>query len=345
MADAVNTYNNATGVFITDIARGSLHDGPGVRSVVYYKGCTLRCAWCHNPETLSPEPEILAYPARCIGCGRCASVCPLSCHIIKIVGDGGEESYRGEISCRGNSGYRSENERRRRFEHTYDRERCGCCGKCAEACPGEALVICGKKRSPADLFAELIKDKVYYRRTGGGVTLSGGECLLYPDDAAALLELLKAGGVHTVVETSLCVPWLHVEKVAPLTDVFLVDIKHMDSGKHAEYTGRGNELILENLRKLSAVHNDVTIRTPLIPGVNDDFENLSQTARAALSIGGGIRRMELLKYNTLGASKYAALGQKAAVFAPRAQSDAEMDEKCATLNQSLSLKNFIFYRA
>jgi len=314
-AGASGTGAYMLGAYITDVARGSVHDGPGVRSVVYFKGCPLRCAWCHNPETLLHGPEILAYPARCVSCGRCVSVCPSSCH-----GDAGDARL-------------------------YDRERCARCGKCAEACPAGALAVCGKRWPLADLHAELLKDKVYYRRTGGGVTLSGGECLLYPGDAASLLGLLKAGGVHTAIETSLCVPWPHIERVIPLTDAFLVDIKHMDAVRHAAFAGHGNALILDNLRRLAAAHGDITVRVPLVPGVNDDLDNLVRTARAALSIGGGIRRAELLKFNPLGGSKYAALGQTAAAFADGPQSGAQMDAICERVNGCLGVKDFVYYRA
>jgi pyruvate formate lyase activating enzyme len=229
----------------------------------------------------------------------------------------------------------------RRFERGF----CDGCGKCAESCPSGALSLCGQKWKLADLTAGLLKDRVYYLRTGGGVMLSGGECLLYPDGALTLLESLKAEGVHTVVETCLHVPWPGVETAVPFTDMFLVDMKHMDTERHKASAGYGNETILRNFKLLAAAHGDVTIRVPLIPGVNDSDENLCQTALAALSIGGGVRRMELLKYNALGNPKYDSLGKKAVVFADNAQSDGEMAVKCDMINRLAGVDGFAYFKA
>ena len=295
---------------VTDITRGSMHDGPGVRSVVYFKGCALRCAWCHNPETQRAEAEILRHASRCVGCCRCASVCP-SCHTIL------------DVACH------------------YDRGRCAACGQCADACPAEALVLCGTAWEPQDLEKELLKDRIYYKRSGGGVTLSGGECLLYPDYAAELLSLLRESGIHTAVESALYVPWTHVERIIPFTDLFLIDLKHMDAERHRQYTGLSNALILDNLSQLARVHRNVIVRIPLIPGVNDDAENLSRTAAYVLSTGGGIRGVELLKYNPLGRAKYESLDRVAIVFGDDPQSDADMEARCILLNKDAGLERFV----
>ena len=293
------------GPLITDITRASLHDGPGVRSVAYCKGCPLACLWCHNPETQRAGAEILRRADKCIGCGRCLEVCP-ACHSLR---DGAL---------------------------VYDRQPCHSCGRCADACPGEALTLCGARWAPDTLAAELLKDKAYHVR-------SGGECLLYPDYVTALLERLRAARVHCVIESALCVPWAHVERVVALTDAFLIDIKHMDPETHRRVTGQSNETILANLARLAAVHPDITIRVPLIPGVNDAFENLLQTAQFAITTGGGIRAMELLRYNPLGQAKYAALGRDATLFEDSPRGGGEMDALCAGLNQHTGRESFVFW--
>lgn len=282
---------------ICNIARCSLHDGEGVRTVVYLKGCNLRCLWCHNPEGIRPEKEILLYPSRCIKCGRCAELCPEH-HMIS----GGEPVFIRDGLCVK-------------------------CGRCADACPNGALLLCGEERTEKELLTEILKDKPYYDNSGGGVTFSGGECLLYPEFLAHTLSLCRKASVDTAVETALCVPWENIEKVMPFTDAFIVDIKHADNDKHRVLTGRGNGLILENLCRLSQLHNNICIRVPLIPTVNDDDENLCNTALIINSLGCGVKKVELLKYNNMAAGKYEALGLTAKIFAAMPQSEEEIRQK------------------
>ena len=205
---------------ISNIARASLHDGPGVRTVVYFKGCGLRCSWCHNPETLSVQKEILFAPIKCIHCGRGVSCCPEH-HVI----DGNDMAFL--------------------------REGCAHCGKCAEACPTGALSVSGKEMSVDEVMKEILKD-VHYYRENGGVTLSGGECLLQTEFCAAILSTCREQGIHTTIETALFVPWAQIERVWPLCDLIFADLKVADPEKHREYTGQDNALIRENLRKLTA---------------------------------------------------------------------------------------------
>lgn len=285
---------------ITNIARGSLHDGPGVRTVVYLKGCTLHCKWCHNPETISPKKQILYYPTKCIHCGRCVEVCPKQ-H--KISGN----------------------------DMVFLREGCVGCGKCAEVCPVMALNLCGEEKTVDEVFSEIVKDRHYFQSSGGGVTMSGGECLLYPEFLTELLGKCRQEGIHTTIESAFSVPWSNIEKVISQVDLFFADFKIADAKKHREYTGRDNSLILENIRKLSYMHQNIIIRIPIIPGVNDSCEDILGFAREIRQLGKGIQNVELLKYNPLAESKYAALEREYQRFAAKPQSDEAIKKLCDML--------------
>ena len=289
---------------ITHISRTSLHDGPGVRTVVYFKGCGLRCRWCHNPETLSPLPEILYTPQKCIRCGRCVELCP--------------EHHRVE----GNA-------------MVFHREGCSRCGRCAEVCPSEALTTAGRQYTVEELLAEVQKDRHYYIQSGGGITLSGGECLLQAAFCRELLAACRADGIHTAVETALQVPFEAVETVLPVTDLFLADCKIPDPEKHRRYTGQDNRRILANLARLVEVApGRVTVRIPLIPGVNDTAEDMAGFARVLAPMAVSLTGIELLPYNHLAAGKYAAAGRDYADFG-LPQSAETRKTLCATLQAAL----------
>jgi pyruvate formate lyase activating enzyme len=217
----------------------------------------------------------------------------------------------------------------------YLRDGCTACGACAEECPTGALSVCGELRTPGDLFTELRKDLHYYTQSGGGVTFSGGECLLYPEFVAETAEKCRDSGIHTAVESALYVPWKNIERVLPFTDLFFADLKIADPEKHRRYTGQDNTLILENLQKLSEVHDNLHLRIPVIPGVNDSAEDIGGFAEILRSLGKGARDVELLRYNPLAESKYLFSGREYTRFADSAQTDAEMEslrlqlsEKC-----------------
>lgn len=264
---------------IFDITRCSLHDGNGIRTVVYLKGCNLKCQWCHNPEGISLKNEVLHQESRCIKCGRCVKICP-DHHIIS------------------------------KNVVIYKREKCSNCMKCVQACPNEALSACGKDMTVEEVFSEILKDIHYYEVTGGGVTFSGGECLLYPKFLLEILKRCKNAGINTAVETALNVKWNSIELVRNYIDTLIIDIKHYDNEIHKRLTGSGNQLIINNIRRISHLHSSILIRIPIIPMLNDGDENLIGTAKLINTFGGGIKTIELLKYNNLAGNKYTALGRK-----------------------------------
>ncbi len=298
---------------ITNISRGSLHDGPGVRSVVYFKGCGLRCKWCHNPETISMSPLMLYASMKCIHCGRCVALCPAG-H--EIVGD----------------------------DMVYHREHCTVCGNCAEVCPVGALSLCGKEMSVEEVMKEIRKDAHYYKQSGGGITLSGGECLLQPDFCKALLEKCRAEGIGTAVESALYVQFSHIEAVSPLVDTFFADVKLPDGARHKAYTGQYNALIVENLKKLTSLHPNITLRIPLIPGVNDSAEDMARFGALIAAFGDGVRGVELLKYNYLAESKYTQAGMEYHSFGMSAQTNDAVERLSASLSEALRGRFPVYFR-
>ena len=297
---------------ITNISRCSVHDGDGVRSVVYFKGCGLRCAWCHNPETLTPRTNIVYAENKCIGCGACIEVCPA-------------HHRAGERHM------------------VFLRDGCIECGKCADACPTQAISACGERKTLQEVFDEVAKDRHYYEQSGGGVTLSGGECLLQADFAAALLQKCKESGIHTAIESAFFVPFNQVEKVLPFVDLVFADLKIPDSQKHRAYTGQGNELIVENLRRVTELSDRVVVRIPLIPGVNDGDADIEGFAAILNTFGKGLRGVEVLKYNSLAASKYEVLGKTYQAFGAQKQTAEVLRAFCTRLQSAISHRCDVFF--
>lgn len=264
---------------VFDVKRFSIHDGPGIRTTVFLKGCPLHCAWCHNPESQDTKPDVMLRPGRCIGCGACIEVCP------------------EQAVSRNDDGV-----------VVTDRARCLRCGTCADTCYAEARERVGETRTVAELLETIGRDRGFYDESGGGMTLSGGEPLLQRDFAANLLIACQAHGIHTAVDTSGAVPWKAFEATTPHTDLFLYDIKHMDDAAHREATGASNRRILENLRRLSGRGHDIVLRFAVIPGFNDDEDNLRRTAAFAAGLP---RRhpVSLLPYHGAAEDKYKRLGQ------------------------------------
>ncbi len=262
---------------VAEIKRMAVHDGPGLRTTLFLKGCPLHCLWCHNPECISGAPQLLFRAPRCAVCGRCAAVCPTGAHRI--------ESGR----------------------HIFRRELCTACGRCETRCPAGALTLCGRAMSAAEAAAAILEDLDFYRVSGGGATLSGGEPLLHPEFCVETLALVRGEGVHCAVDTSGAVSWSAFEKVLPVTDLFLYDFKQADSRRHRFCTGMGNEVILENLRKIDEVGKPVEIRIPLVPEHNDDPVSLDAAGTFLASLG-CVTQVRLLAYHALARRKYAAAG-------------------------------------
>lgn len=255
---------------IFDIQRNSFVDGPGIRTSVFLKGCNLKCAWCHNPESQSGKTEMLFYKNKCIGCGKCREVCP----------------------------------------HSPDN--CRFCGKCELYCPTDARRVCGREYTSDEVLAELVKDKSFYENSGGGVTFSGGECMLQIDFLCEMLKKCKVEGLHTAVDTAGNVEWEHFERVMKYTDLFLYDVKLFDSAEHKKYTGAGNEKILENLKRLFESGAAVWIRIPIIGGVNDSAFEMQKIK--SLLMPYNPQKIELLPYHSLGIGKSEALNKKTREF-------------------------------
>ncbi len=271
---------------ILHLQRLSTEDGPGIRTTVFFKGCPLACAWCHNPESISPNPQVHWIENRCIDCETCVQTCPNGCLSMQAEGI------------------------------VIDRQRCEACGQCVEACPGNALEMLGRRVDIDELYGELIKDKAYYEKSGGGVTASGGEPTLQADFVAGLFARLKGAGIHTALDTcGFCSP-KSLEKLLPVTDLVLYDLKEIDPARHAAFTGQPNQRILENLLTLRKVLLDrfpqtkLWIRTPLIPGATAAAENLlGLGAFIAQNLDGTLLRWELCAFNNLCKDKYQRLGK------------------------------------
>ena len=273
---------------IFNIQSYTIHDGPGIRTEVFFKGCPLRCPWCSNPEGIRPEAQLGIYPAKCLSlqkCGFCVSDCPAEEKPLRFDGDG--------ILC-----------------GMEQADLCRDCLRCADACPAGAVIVWGKKMTGSELMERLEKDRAYFEKTGGGVTLSGGEVLLQWEFAAELLHACKESGIHTCVESALHVPTEYVDAILPYTDLFITDIKHMDPDTHKRLTGAGNELILKNIRHVAASGVPMVIRTPVVPGYNDAEENILAIGKFIREqLGDAVIQYQLLPYRKMGTEKYATLCQ------------------------------------
>ena len=283
---------------VFDIEKFAVHDGPGIRTVIFIKGCPLHCRWCHNPESQSFGPELLFDPGKCTMCGKCVSVCPQHCHDIA---DG---------------------------KHSFNRTDCVHCGKCTEFCPAEALKAVGRKMSVSEVMTEVEKDRVFYQNSGGGITLSGGEPLAHFDFSSALLKAAQNAGLHTAVETCGFAPWERINELLPLVDLWLWDVKAVPE-KHEDLTGVPAEPILENLKKLDQSGASIILRCPLVPGINDEDAALHHIADLANGLK-NVQRIDLEPYHPMGEGKSRDLGREDVFHAPFA-SEADKKRWCGKI--------------
>ncbi|MFN8259179.1 MAG: glycyl-radical enzyme activating protein [Bacteroidales bacterium] len=264
---------------IFDIKRYAINDGPGIRVVVFFKGCNLHCAWCHNPESISPVKEKMYACTKCILCGKCVKACPEKAITL---------TENGIIT---------------------DIEFCKLCGKCAEVCPTKATEMSGSVRSIDEIMNIIEKERPFFDQSGGGVTFSGGEPLLFPEMLSELLDECGKRGIHRAIDTAGMVKTETLLQMAKKTDLFLYDLKMMDDEKHRQWTNSSNKLILENLKTLASTGARIFIRIPLIGGVNDDDENIEQTARFIVGLEGEKKPVSLIPYHPIAKTKYEKLGR------------------------------------
>ena len=287
-----------TGI-IFDIKRFAVHDGPGIRTTVFFKGCPLSCQWCHNPEGQGIAAEIIFWENRCIRCYTCAQICP-----------------NGAISY--SDGYLF-----------TDREKCALCGDCSAVCPSSARVIIGRKVTMAEVMEEVEKDIIFYDESCGGVTFSGGEPLMQPDFLNSLLLYCKEKKIHTAVDTCGYAERDTLLKISKNVDLFLYDLKLMDNNRHKRFTGESNELILNNLKELALHHNQIIVRVPIIPDINDDDENIFKIGEFLVSLK-AVMQIDLLPYNKLSIDKHNRLKRAyslSKIQPPSAEGISEIKEK------------------
>ena len=284
----LDTMNSKGTVF--NIQRFSIHDGPGIRTTVFLKGCALGCFWCHNPEGRHSYPEIQYFPNRCIACGACVTACPHSAH-----------ELRDDL-------------------HIFIRERCEASGTCVETCYSGALQLTGRFMTVDQVMEEVLPDRAFYETSGGGVTLSGGEPSLCGAFGRELLEQCRNQGLHTAIETSGECPWSSLENLLPVTDLIMMDIKHMARDKHRTATGKSNDRILDNAHRLALTDKPIIFRTPVVPTVNDSEEEIRQITSFVRNLmnlrngksnaghGSATISYELLTFHRLASDKYSSLG-------------------------------------
>lgn len=290
---------------IFNIQRNCIHDGPGIRTNIFMKGCPLRCKWCCNPESQSVKPEIAYFKFRCVGCKKCVESCPEGAIFV---------NEQGEISLK--------------------QQKCTHCGACVSCCPKGAWKLYGTTVSAQEVLEEALRDEPFYRKSGGGITFTGGEPLMQPEFLGELIEGAKKRGVHIAIETSAYASWSQAGELLRQMDFVMVDIKHMNSNTHRALTGVDNQIILDNIEHIAQTGVPMTCRIPLIPGINDSPENLRETACFIRSIGGD--SVVLLPFHQYGAIKYDYLDRNYALTELKAASDSHVEAAKAILLKTLS---------
>lgn len=296
------TMNKVKGL-IYNIQKFCINDGPGIRTTVFLKGCMLNCLWCHNPESKSPKKQLMLHSGRCIGCGKCIAACPENLHSFSESG-----------------------------EHCIERERCTACGKCVEICTG-ALELVGREVSVEEILKEVMRDALFYKNSGGGITLSGGEPLMQPEFTLALLKAAKEKGLHTCIETCGFAKWEQIETLIPYVDIFLWDYKECDPARHKAYTGVSADVILENLHRLNEAGASVILRCPIIPGYNDREEHFAAIAQLAEELSSVIC-VDIEPYHPLGKPKSESLGETYALDALTFPTDETVEYWINTISKN-----------
>jgi len=278
---------------VFDIERFAVHDGPGIRTTVFLKGCPLRCKWCHNPEAFSLKPQLVQFKHNCIACGACVRNCP-----------------RGAITASDDG-------------IVIDRSLCDDCGACTEECYAEALVMSGREMTAAEAIEEVKKDLVFYRNSGGGMSISGGEPLLQPEFTEALLVLAHEADIHTCLDTSGCADWSVIEPLLAHIDLVLYDLKMLAPEAQREYIGGSVERVVENLKRICERSIAVRIRVPIVPGYTDAPDNIAAIAELSSTLP-SVEGVDLLRYHQLGESEYASLGLTYSLSGLEPPNDAQM---------------------
>ena len=298
--------------WVLNIERYTLHDGPGIRTTVFLKGCPLRCLWCSNPESQMGTPELVYFEDKCIGCGRCVSVCPQDAIV--------QDSPGAAVTV------------------LFDR--CDGCGQCIDACYVEALTLAGEKMTAEEVVAIVERDWPFYKHSKGGVTLSGGEALAQPEFSAEVLRLCQAKGIHAAIQTSGQASAKSLQQVLPYLDLVIFDIKHLDNETHKKLTGVPNDQILTNLSYINSSGTPIVLQVPLIPGLNDSEENLDNLAELVRSLP-SVMGLSLLSYHTLGLTKYRSTGRDyALVDLPKVSPDYLEEKKAYFKEKGIPLVAF-----
>jgi len=291
---------------VFNIQRYSIHDGPGIRTLVFLKGCPLRCLWCDNPESQCKTPEVVYSEHNCINCGTCIDVCT-----------------RGSLSA-------TAPDPSGKWRLVIDRSRCNDCGDCVANCPSTALRMTGRVLSVGEVMAEVEKDRAFYRSSGGGVTLSGGEPTAQAEFATALLKQCQERGIHTAIETCGYASWAEMSEMLQYVDLVLYDLKHMNPATHRELTGVSNQTILRNAKKIAVEGIPMAVRFPIVPGYTDGEENIEATARFVAQLR-GVSEIHLVPYHNLGEIKYKGLGREYPLVGTHSPDESDLEKHMKTV--------------